>query len=205
MQVLKRQVQSLTMHQKKLEAELQQIEEKFANKKRKFIEASDLFKEEIRKKCATKAVDNNTFQKMVEKALDQLKKEHTFREEQENRNKMEKQQFLESQESLTLEANVSHDQQDSQDVDSEAVSASEDSQEPIDTESNQIENVNDAKELVTDSNSCFASSDASQENDNIETNITDTNIISASIQISDSVESNDLITKEETLVEDKTQ
>jgi SWI/SNF-related matrix-associated actin-dependent regulator of chromatin subfamily E protein 1 len=82
MQVLKRQVQSLTMHQKKLEAELQQIEEKFVHKKRKFVEASDQFKEEVRKKCATKAVDANTFRKMVDKALDQLKKEHALREEQ---------------------------------------------------------------------------------------------------------------------------
>lgn len=82
MQVLKRQVQSLTMHQKKLEAELQQIEDKFLAKKRKFIEASEAFKEEIKKKCNAKPVDSATFEKMVEKALEQLKKQQAAEPQQ---------------------------------------------------------------------------------------------------------------------------
>jgi len=89
MQVLKRQVQSLTMHQKKLEAELQQIEEKFEAKKRKFLDASDAFQEEMKKRCSIKPVDNATFQKMFEKALEQLKREQQIREEQNQRRREE--------------------------------------------------------------------------------------------------------------------
>ncbi|KAG5864434.1 hypothetical protein JTB14_007788 [Gonioctena quinquepunctata] len=81
MEVLKRQVQSLTMHQKKLEAELQQIEEKFEAKKRKFVESSDQFQEELKKHCKP-AVDDDTFQKMVEKQYEVLKKERNKGQEE---------------------------------------------------------------------------------------------------------------------------
>uniref|UniRef100_A0A1E1XAZ6 Putative swi/snf-related matrix-associated actin-dependent regulator n=1 Tax=Amblyomma aureolatum TaxID=187763 RepID=A0A1E1XAZ6_9ACAR len=81
MSVLKRQVQSLTMHQEKLEAELQQIEEKFEAKKRKFLEASELFQADLKKRCG-KTVDAETYQKMVERALEQLKKDNAAKEEQ---------------------------------------------------------------------------------------------------------------------------
>ena len=74
MQVLKKQVHSLTMHQKKLETELQQIEEKFDSKKRKFIESSSTFQEELVRSCR-KPIDEETFQQMIEQQLELIKKE----------------------------------------------------------------------------------------------------------------------------------
>lgn len=47
--VLRKQVLSLTMHQTKLEAELLQMEEKFDAKKRKLIESSEIFQDELKK------------------------------------------------------------------------------------------------------------------------------------------------------------
>uniref|UniRef100_T1GCM0 Uncharacterized protein n=1 Tax=Megaselia scalaris TaxID=36166 RepID=T1GCM0_MEGSC len=74
MQVLKRQVMSLTMHQTKLEAELQQMEEKFEAKKKKMIESSELFQEELKKHCKP-AVDDETFSVMVTKIYEEMRKE----------------------------------------------------------------------------------------------------------------------------------
>jgi len=78
MQVLKRQVQSLTMHQKKLEAELTTIEEKYDSKKRKFMESSEEFQEELKKHCV-KAVDEEKYQEMVAEQLEKLRAERAER------------------------------------------------------------------------------------------------------------------------------
>ncbi|XP_055314603.1 SWI/SNF-related matrix-associated actin-dependent regulator of chromatin subfamily E member 1 isoform X3 [Sitodiplosis mosellana] len=70
--VLRKQVQSLTMHQMKLEAELLQMEEKFEAKKRKLIESSDVFQEELKKHCKP-AVDDDTFQKLVNTMYEKMR------------------------------------------------------------------------------------------------------------------------------------
>jgi SWI/SNF-related matrix-associated actin-dependent regulator of chromatin subfamily E protein 1 len=84
MHVLKRQVQSLAMHQMKLQSELQQIEEKFEAKKMKFMESSDIFQDELKKHCKP-AVDEETFQKMVERQFEAMKRERLRVMEEQNK------------------------------------------------------------------------------------------------------------------------
>ena len=76
--MLKRQVQSLTMHQKKLEAELTQIEEKYNQKKRKFVDSSEDFSQELKKHC-TKVVDEEKYKEMVDEQVEKLKQEREDR------------------------------------------------------------------------------------------------------------------------------
>merc|ERR1719244_2444058 len=78
MQVLKRQVQSLTMHQKKLEAELTTIQEKYDNKKRKFLESSEEFQVELKKHCV-KAVDEEREKEMIAEQVEKLRIEREER------------------------------------------------------------------------------------------------------------------------------
>jgi len=77
-QVLKRQLNSLTSHHEKFEAELAQIEETYNAKKKKFEESSEDFNKELKKHCVP-AVDENKYKDMVSEQLEKLKAEREER------------------------------------------------------------------------------------------------------------------------------
>lgn len=77
-QVLKRQLNSLTSHHEKFEAELAQIEETYNAKKKKFLESSDEFNKELKKHCVP-AVDESKYKEMVAEQLEKLKNEREER------------------------------------------------------------------------------------------------------------------------------
>lgn len=75
-QVLRRQADSLAMHHQTLHQELLQIEEKFEERKRALLDSSEKFIGELNKRFASKPVDEASYQRMVERALEQIKREN---------------------------------------------------------------------------------------------------------------------------------
>jgi SWI/SNF-related matrix-associated actin-dependent regulator of chromatin subfamily E protein 1 len=78
MEILKRQVESLTKHQKKLEEELTTIGEKYNQKKRKFVESSEDFHKDLKKHCG-KVVEEEKYEEMVAEQVDRIRQEREER------------------------------------------------------------------------------------------------------------------------------
>lgn len=72
LEVLRRQADSLILHQERSLNELTTMEQNFSEKKRRILEASAEFSRQL-EQFSKPAADSDTYQKMFEKALEQLK------------------------------------------------------------------------------------------------------------------------------------
>lgn len=83
-ETLRRQTEALTVHHTRSEGELNSLRDKFEEKKRQLVESSEEFNRQMEKLSQPVVTDPETFQKMVDTALQEIKVQH---EEQKNRPK----------------------------------------------------------------------------------------------------------------------
>ncbi|XP_074652071.1 uncharacterized protein LOC141906686 [Tubulanus polymorphus] len=165
--VLRKQVQSLQKHQKKLEDELQDIEEKHETKKRKFVDSSEEFHGELKKLCSNKPeITDAMFKNMVLKARDDLllrqqqmikerqellakqaeEEKQRAAEEEERRRKLEEeeqQRMKEENEKKEKEASESKPSEDTAPIDGDTVVKNESAEQPMDTQDETVATVNE--------------------------------------------------------------
>lgn len=106
--LLRKQVNSLNIHQQKLDDELVSLEEQFQSKKRALLESSEKFANELKKRFSSNPVDEATYQKMYDMALEQLRKEHKLL----HGGSGDQNQPLKSQENVKLDLNASQAKSD---------------------------------------------------------------------------------------------
>ncbi|OTF79480.1 hypothetical protein BLA29_004580, partial [Euroglyphus maynei] len=87
LEVLRKQADSLILHQERSLGELANMEQSFKEKKRKLLESSEEFNRQLDRFVKQPALDQEMYQKMIDAAMEQIRQQHSDQKQQQENGK----------------------------------------------------------------------------------------------------------------------